>query len=44
LPQGDGCDAGLDWWFSEEAKHPSPSITPPAELKLPSLCESVLKE
>ena len=44
LPLGDGCDAGLDWWFSEEAKHPSPSITPPAELKLPLLCESVLKE
>ncbi len=44
LPQGNGCDAGLDWWFSEEAKHPVPSKTPPAELVLPKLCDSVLKE
>ena len=44
LPIGNGCDAGLDWWFSEEAKHPAPSKTPYAELVLPKLCDSVLKE
>jgi len=44
LPLGDGCDAGLDWWFSEEAKHPVPTKIPPVELKLPKLCDSVLKE
>jgi len=44
LPLGDGCDAGLDWWFSEEAKHPVPTKAPQVELVLPKLCESVLKE
>jgi penicillin-insensitive murein endopeptidase len=44
LPPGDGCDAGLAWWFTEEAKHPIPPKTPPKPLVLPSLCDSVLKE
>lgn len=44
LPPGDGCDAGLSWWFSEEAKHPATPTTPPKELPLPVLCDSVLKE
>lgn len=44
LPQGDGCDAGLNWWFTEEAKHPAPPKTPPKPLVLPALCDSVLKE
>ncbi len=44
LPLGNGCDAGLDWWFSEEAKHPIPTKVKPAELVLPKLCDSVLKE
>ena len=44
LPQGDGCDAGLDWWFTEEAKNPAPPKTPPKPLELPALCDSVLKE
>ena len=44
LPPGDGCDAGLDWWFTEEAKHPAPPKTPPSELPLPALCDGVLKE
>lgn len=42
LPEADGCDASLAWWFSEEAKTPSkpskPAIPPP----LPALCEQVL--
>jgi penicillin-insensitive murein endopeptidase len=44
LPQGDGCDAELNWWFSEEAKHPVIPKAPPKELPLPALCDSVLKE
>ena len=44
LPPGDGCDAGLAWWFTEEAKHPAPPKTPPKPLVLPALCDSVLKE
>lgn len=44
LPPGDGCDAGLAWWFTEEAKHPAPSKTPPKPLVLPALCDNVLKE
>ena len=44
LPPGDGSDAGLDWWFTDEAKHPAPPKTPPSELPLPALCDSVLKE
>ncbi len=42
LPPGDGCDAGLDWWFSAEAKKPAtgkPTPPPP----LPALCNLLLK-
>lgn len=42
LPAGDGCDAGLDWWFSAEAQHPAPAKTPPKPLVLPALCTQVL--
>jgi len=41
LPLGDGCDAGLAWWFSAEAKKPAtgkPAPTPP----LPALCNKLL--
>jgi penicillin-insensitive murein endopeptidase len=44
LPTGDGCDAGLAWWFTEEAKHPIPPKIPPKPLVLPALCDSVLQE
>jgi len=43
-PEGDGCDASLDWWFTHEALHPQPSA-PAAPLtlaKLPAACTSVL--
>jgi penicillin-insensitive murein DD-endopeptidase len=43
LPAGDGCDAGLMWWFTDEAKHPKPGEkkSPPP---LPALCEQLLAE
>ena len=44
LPPGDGCDAELAWWFSEEAKHPAIPQKPPKPPVLPALCDSVLKE
>ncbi|MGR8997741.1 MAG: penicillin-insensitive murein endopeptidase [Gammaproteobacteria bacterium] len=44
LPQGDGCDASLAWWFSEEAKHPKIPSKPPKPPVLPILCDSVLKD
>ena len=44
LPSGDGCDAGLAWWFTEEAKHPVTPKIPPKPLALPVLCDNVLKE
>jgi penicillin-insensitive murein endopeptidase len=44
LPRGTGCDAELAWWFTEEAKHPETSKTPPKPLVLPLLCDSVLRQ
>ncbi|MDD5578047.1 MAG: penicillin-insensitive murein endopeptidase [Methylobacter sp.] len=43
LPESDGCDNSLTWWFSAEAKTPAkkqPVQTP----VLPVLCDDVLKE
>ncbi|MBP6534357.1 MAG: penicillin-insensitive murein endopeptidase, partial [Arenimonas sp.] len=42
---GDGCDASLDWWFTDEALNPKPGGTPkpPLLLKdLPAQCKAVL--
>jgi len=44
LPESDGCDASLAWWFSEEAKTPVPAAKKPEPLALPALCDSVLKQ
>lgn len=44
-PEGDGCDASLDWWFTEEALHPKPPKEPPPPLtlaQLPAECRQVL--
>ncbi len=41
LPEGDGCDASLAWWFSEEAKTPAPSAKKPEPSALPALCDVV---
>jgi penicillin-insensitive murein DD-endopeptidase len=43
LPEGDGCDASLAWWFTAEAKSPAknkPEPPPP----LPELCQRVLND
>ncbi len=43
LPAGDGCDASLAWWFSEEAQKPSPKPYKPKKPVLPALCEQLLR-
>lgn len=43
-PEGDGCDASLEGWFTQEALHPKP-LAPPAPLtldQLPAACAGVL--
>src|SRR4030095_7058521 len=42
-PAGTGCDASLDWWFSEEAQQP-PKRPRPTEVQLPAACEAILKK
>jgi penicillin-insensitive murein endopeptidase len=47
IPEGDGCDASLDWWFSAEAREQLRSgkaRKPAAALVLPEQCQAVLKE
>ena len=45
LPRGDGCDAGLAWWFSAEAKKPATKQPIPDKApELPALCDAVLRE
>jgi penicillin-insensitive murein DD-endopeptidase len=43
IPAGDGCDASLDWWLTEEARRPAPRPSlpgpPPA---LPAACQGIL--
>ncbi len=43
IPAGDGCDASLDWWLTEEARRPPQRPArpgpPPA---LPAACQSLL--
>lgn len=49
-PPGDGCDATLDWWFSDEARNPKPDPNAPKPKRrgeltladLPPACETVL--
>jgi penicillin-insensitive murein endopeptidase len=43
-PEGSGCDATLDWWFTDEALSPAPSAPrPPARLAdLPPACADLL--
>jgi penicillin-insensitive murein endopeptidase len=43
-PPGDGCDASLEWWFSDTVLHPRPSPPkPPLTIaQLPAECRMVL--
>ena len=46
-PEGDGCDAELEWWFTNEALYPpprSPEDIPPEIMlaDLPAACQGVL--
>ncbi|MEM7522965.1 MAG: penicillin-insensitive murein endopeptidase [Pseudomonadota bacterium] len=49
-PPGDGCDASLAWWFSDEALNPKPDPNAPKKPQrreltladLPQACEAVL--
>ena len=47
-PEGDGCDAELDWWFTDEALYPpprAPEDEPPEIMlaDLPAACQGVLE-
>jgi penicillin-insensitive murein DD-endopeptidase len=45
VPAGDGCDASLDWWFTDEALNPKPGGVPKPPLllaDLPKQCAAVL--
>ncbi|HJX52283.1 MAG TPA: penicillin-insensitive murein endopeptidase [Polyangia bacterium] len=46
LPAGQGCDASLDWWFSEDARATAAKRGPPGEgaPPMPEKCEAVLDE
>lgn len=44
IPEGDGCDATLDWWFSAEAKAQALATKKQEPPLLPPLCDAVLKE
>jgi penicillin-insensitive murein endopeptidase len=41
VPEGDGCDATLAWWFGREA-HPPPPARRPAPV-LPASCRGLLR-
>ena len=48
VPEGEGCDASLAWWFTDEALHPKPDPNakpkPPMTMAaLPNECRAVLK-
>ena len=47
VPEGDGCDSSLAWWFTDEALHPKPDPhakpKPPMTMAaLPKACGAVL--
>ncbi|MBY0335780.1 MAG: penicillin-insensitive murein endopeptidase [Acetobacteraceae bacterium] len=43
IPPGDGCDAALDWWLTEEARRPPPRPAQPAPPpRLPAACAPLL--
>jgi penicillin-insensitive murein DD-endopeptidase len=47
VPEGDGCDATLAWWFSPEAEEKTRELArrgPPTMPKLPAACTALLDE
>jgi penicillin-insensitive murein endopeptidase len=44
LPEGDGCDAKLDWWLSDDAARTAAKRKPPGEgaPAMPDACEALL--
>ncbi len=42
IPAGDGCDASLDWWLTEEARRP-PAPAPGPPPALPAACQALLR-
>ncbi|MGR9044826.1 MAG: penicillin-insensitive murein endopeptidase [Gammaproteobacteria bacterium] len=44
VPAGDGCDASLAWWFTDEARAPKVPKGPVTEPLLPVQCKKLLKE
>lgn len=46
LPAGSGCDASLNWWFSEDASTSAAKRGPPGEgaPSMPDKCEAMLKD
>ena len=44
LPESNGCDASLAWWFSEEAKISASKAKKPESPILPELCDVILKK
>jgi penicillin-insensitive murein endopeptidase len=46
LPAGEGCDASLAWWFSEDARASAAKRGPPGEdaPSMPEQCEAILNQ
>jgi penicillin-insensitive murein endopeptidase len=46
VPAGDGCDASLDWWFSEAARTAARErykSAPQAHVQLPARCHALIE-
>ena len=39
IPEGEGCDASLDWWFQP---HPPSTAPPPPKQPMPTECQAIL--
>jgi penicillin-insensitive murein endopeptidase len=42
-PQGDGCDASLQWWFDQLDQPPKPAEPPPKPPPAPEACRAILE-
>lgn len=43
IPAGDGCDASLDWWLSDDARRPPPRGPAGPPPRLPAACTMLLR-